>query len=146
MLLASLVTAAFLATAPADTVVLDKGYSFLWWRAPAVSLIIRSPEDIRLTLTARDPQFFATIRLALYPVAEAGTAAVAELASDSSMVDARSSTNRHTLYYRITKGQLWAWAAGAAPVLRIGKIAVTLDQDGRERLRAAAQATKSDDE
>ena len=141
MLIMSL-AAALIATAPVDTVVLEQGHSFLWFRRPAAQLVVNSPADIRLILTSRDPQFFAVIKMALHPTADPASVPVAEMSSDSSSVDSRSNTNRHTLYFRLTPEQLAAWSAGTAPTLRLGKLTVTLSADGRNRLATAARSLR----
>jgi hypothetical protein len=142
MLVTSILALALATSAPADTSVLVQGRSFLWFHRPEVRLIVTSPEDIRLTLTARNPEYFATIRLKLLAEGARDTAPVAELMTDSSSVDARWSTNRHTLWYRLTPQQLWAWAAGSTPTTNVGTITVVLDVAGRQKLRAMAQGTK----
>jgi len=127
---------------PADTSVLAPGRSFLWFHRPAVRLIVTSPQDIRLALTARNPEFFATIRMKLLAGGAGDTVPVVELTTDSSSVDARWSVNRHTLWYRLTKEELWAWAAGSAPTVNVGTITVVLTEEGRRLLSAAARGTK----
>jgi hypothetical protein len=141
MLATPLLALALALHAPADTAVLAQGRSFLWFHRPEVRLIIAAPHDIRLTLTARNPEFFATIRLKLHASGARDTASVAELLTDSSSVDARWSVNRHTLWYRLTPEQLRAWAAGSAPTVNVGTITVVLDALGQQRLRAAARGT-----
>ena len=143
MLALPLLALALATHTPADTSVLAPGRSFLWIHRPEVRLIVTSPRDIRLAMTARNPEFFATIRLRLLAGGARDTVPVAELTTDSSSVDARWSVNRHTLWYRLTEEQLWAWASGSTPTVNVGTITVVLDAPGRQRLRASAQTTRA---
>lgn len=144
MMLSTLaLTLALVSTSPADTIVLQPGGFFLWFRRPTVRLILDTREDgssrRRLTLTARDPQFFTTATLQLFFTADLAQGPFLTLSSDSSSVDARSSMNRHTLWFVLSQAQLTAWAGGDSPTLRIGNMKVRLDDQGRERLRSAVR-------
>lgn len=130
-ILGSLVAA--LAFAPSDTTVLVTAKSFLWSRRPLVQAV-REGDRIELIITGRDPQFFTRPVATLYASADTAGKAVAVVSSDSSFVDARYSTNRHSLRFTPTPAQWRAWAAGTEPSLEVGGQRVKLSSAGREKL------------
>jgi hypothetical protein len=135
LLLGSIV--ATLALAPADTTVLVTAKSFLWVSRPLVQLVHEGGRT-ELLITTRDPDFFTRPVATLYTSADTAGHAVAVLPSDSSFVDARYSTNRHTLRFIPTAAQLNAWAGGDAPSLEVGGTRVKLSAAAREKVRQAA--------
>ena len=131
LILGSLVTV--LAVAPADTTVIVTAKSFLWMRRPLVQ-VVRAGDRTELIVTGRDPQFFARPVATLYASADTAGKAVAVVSSDSSFVDARYSTNRHSLRFTPTPAQWRAWAAGTELSLEVGGQRVKLSTAGREKL------------
>ena len=128
---------ATLALAPADTTVLVPAKSFLWMSRPLVQ-VVREGEKLELLVTARDPLFFERPVATLYTSADTAGNATAVVRGDSSFVDARYSTNRHTLRFTPTPAQWRAWAAGSSPSLEVGGTRVKLSGSGREKLRQVA--------
>jgi len=135
MLTTLLIAAATLA-AP-DTTVLATAKAFLWSRRPEV-LLVHDGNSAHLAVTARDPQFFARNVATLYLSSDSAGKGIATLRADSSAVDARSNTNRHTLRFAVTPDQLRAWAAGSAPMIEVGGLAVKLPGAGRDALKRVA--------
>jgi hypothetical protein len=121
-----------------EPVVLVPAGAFLWKRRPEVRLAAQvgeaSPRSHRLMITARDPQFFPTAELELTDGGSTTAPAVVRIRSDSSSVDARLSTNRHTLWFRLSDAELRIWGATERPGLRLGTVRATLDATGRHRL------------
>jgi len=128
---------ATLALAPADTTVLVTAKSFLWMSRPLVQLV-REGDRTQLLITTRDPEFFTRPIATLYAAADTAGKAVAVIASDTSIVDARYSTSRHTLRFTPTAAQLSAWAGGSAPALEAGGTLVKLGAEARDRLKVVA--------
>jgi hypothetical protein len=128
--------AASIALAPGDTTVLASAKASFWSKRPEV-LLVREGETAHLAVTARDPQFFARNVATLYPASDTAGKGVATLTADSSSVDARSNTNRHTLRFPVTAEQLRAWAAGSAPLIEVGGLVVKLPGAGRDALKRA---------
>lgn len=124
---------AALALAPADTTVIVTARSFLWLRRPLVQ-VVQEGGRTELLITARDPQFFARPVATLYASADTAGKSVAVVSSDSSYVDARYSTNRHSLRFTPTTAQWQAWAAGTEPALEVGGTRVKLSAAGRQKL------------
>ena len=134
----TLLLLALVTPASTDTVELDPGRSLLWSRRPAVRVVVTAPDSLRLTLTARDPQFFTTTRLLLRTAKHDSATVIAEIQSDSSSIDARFSANRHTLWFRVTRAQLIEWSHGSSPTLQVGRTRFALDAMGRARLAELA--------
>jgi len=128
---------ATLVLAPADTMVLVPAKSFLWMSRPLVQ-VVREGDRLELLVTARDPDFFVRPIATLYTAADTTGNAAAVVSSDSSFVDARYSTNRHTLRFTPTPAQWHAWAAGASPSLEVGGTRVKLNESARGKLRLVA--------
>jgi hypothetical protein len=122
----------------ADTTVLSTPKAFLWSRRPEV-LLVQEGSNAHLVVTARDPQFFRRGVATLYPSPDTAGKSIAMLMGDSSSVDARSSTNRHTLRFPVTSEQLRAWGAGTAPVIEVGGLFVKLPGPGRKELQRVAR-------
>ena len=133
MTLPALLFAVFAFAAP-DTTVLASAQASLWSQRPEV-LLVRDSGATQLVVTARDPLFFSRNVATLYPAGDTAGHAVAVVASDSSSVDARSSTNRHTLRFPVTEAQLKAWGAGKSPRLEVGGLLVKLPGGGRKALQ-----------
>jgi hypothetical protein len=127
---------ASLTLAPADTTVLVTAQSFLWMSRPLVPLV-REGDRTELLITTRDPDFFTRPVVTLYAGSDTAGKAVAVVSSDSSFVDARYSTNRHTLRFTPTAAQWSAWAGGNAPSLEVGGSRVKLSGASREKLKQA---------
>ena len=127
---------ATLTLAPADTTVLVTAKSFLWMSRPLVQLV-RDGERIELLVTTRDPDFFGRPVATLYAGADTAGKAVAVVSSDSSFVDARYSTNRHTLRFTPTAADWSAWAGGDAPSLEVGGSLIKLSATARDHLQRA---------
>jgi hypothetical protein len=125
---------AVLTLAEPDTTVLAPAKAFLWNRRPEV-LLIHDGNSAHLAVTARDPQYFARNVATLYPATDTTGKGVAAIRADSSSVDARSSTNKHTLRFPVTPAQLRAWAAGSDPLLEVGGRVVKLPAAGHDALK-----------
>jgi len=138
MIVTALLSVSLLGGTP-DTTVLASSRSTFWSRRPQV-ILVRDGAERHLVITARDPQFFARPVLTLYPGADTTGTAIGVIKADSSAVDARSNTNRHTLRFAVTEGQLRAWAVGKAPNLEVGGVAVRLPGGGRDQLRRLSGA------
>ena len=135
MILATLLATA-IAFPPTDTTVLASAKASFWNKRAEV-LLVREGSTTHLAVTARDPQFFARNVATLYPASDTAGKAVATIQADSSAVDARSNTNRHTLRFPVTEAQLRAWAAGTAPLIEVGGLVVKLPSSGRDALKRA---------
>lgn len=118
----------------ADTTVLASLRASFWSRRPQV-LLVREGGTSHLVLTARDPQFFARPVLTLYAVSDTAGNSIGVIKADSSAVDARSNTNRHSLRFAVTEAQLRAWADGKTPNLEVGGLRVQLPGGGKDKLR-----------
>jgi len=133
MTLASLLLASLTFATP-DTTVLASARSSLWSLRPEV-LLVRDGGVDHLVVTARDPLFFARNVATLYAAGDTAGHSVAVVTADSSSVDARSNTNRHTLRFPVTDAQLNAWAAGRSPRIEVGGVTVKLPGSGRKALQ-----------
>jgi|GEM_PF-6636758 len=124
----------------ADTTVLSSAKAFLWSRRAEV-LLVQEGDRAHLAVTARDPQFFARSVATLYPASDTAGHSLAVLQGDSSSVDARSNTNRHTLRFPVTAAQLKAWAGGSAPVIEVGGLMVKLPGSGKSELQRVTRGS-----
>lgn len=123
-----------------DTTVLASAKASFWSRRPEV-LLVQDGGSTHLVLTARDPQFFARSVATLYPAADTAGHSLAVLQGDSSSVDSRSNTNRHTIRFPVSAEQLRAWAGGTAPVIEAGGLVVKLPSAGRNALQRIARGS-----